>query len=156
MKNILRILYILLFVIAGIWVFLHPVKTETNLLRAVYSNSYSDEIVVTLSGRYSSKINVLIESSSVQSASQTADKFLNSIDKKSFMIKDFDFSKILSTLQIYNQNLLSASTAKELENKQYDAVTVQAYYRLLDPFGIMLLPLNEDQIVLFGDYLKYL
>ena len=95
MKNILRILYILLFVIAGIWVFLHPVKTETNLLRAVYSNSYSDEIVVTLSGRYSSKINVLIESSSVQSASQAADKFLNSIDKKSFMIKDFDFSKIL-------------------------------------------------------------
>ena len=156
MKNILRILYILLFVIAGIWVFLHPVKTETNLLRAVYSNSYSDEIVVTLSGRYSSKINVLIESSSVQSASQAADKFLNSIDKKSFMIKDFDFSKILSTLQIYNQNLLSASTAKELENKQYDVVTVQAYNRLLDPFGIMLLPLNEDPFVLFGDYLKSL
>ena len=156
MKNILRILYILLFVIAGIWVFLHPVKTETNLLRAVYSNSYSDEIVVTLSGRYSSKINVLIESLSVQSASQAADKFLNSIDKKSFMIKDFDFSKILSTLQIYNQNLLSASTAKELENKQYDVVTVQAYNRLLDPFGIMLLPLNEDPFVLFGDYLKSL
>ena len=48
MKNFLRILYILFFIIAGLWVIFHPAKTETNLLRAVYSNNFSDELIVEL------------------------------------------------------------------------------------------------------------
>lgn len=156
MKNFLRILYILFFVVAGLWVFLHPVKTETNLLKAVYSNSQADELIVKLSGRYSSKINVLIESSSAEASSQTADEFLSKIDKKSFDIKNFDFSSLLASYKKYNNNLLSSSTAKKIEDKKYDEITAEAYNRLLDPFGIMLLPLNEDPFILFVDYLKSL
>lgn len=156
MKKILRILYILFFIIVGIWVLIHPVKTETNLLRAVYSNNYSDELIITLSGRYSSQINVLIESTSGQKTSQAADKFLKKIDKTSFQVKDFNFVKILSTLQKYNNNLLSVTTTKKLENKQYDEVISEAYNRLLDPFGIMVLPLNQDPFMLFQDYLQSL
>lgn len=156
MKNFLRILYILFFIIAGMWVIFHPAKTETNLLRAVYSNNFSDELIVKLSGRYSSKINVLVEASSPEKASQTAEEFLASVDKNSFDIQAFDFAKILSTYKKYNNNLLANSTAKLLEDKKYDEVTAEAYNRLLDPFGVMLVPLNEDPFMLFEDYVKSL
>lgn len=156
MKNILRILYILFFIIAGLWVWFHPVKTETNLLKAVYSNSYSDELIVTLSGRYSSNINVLIESSSPEKASKASEIFLDKIDRSAFSIKDFNFEKILSTLKAYNNNLLSKATETKIENKKYDIVAAEAYNRLLDPFEVMILPLNEDPFMLFEDYLKSL
>ena len=156
MKNLLRILYILFFIIAGMWVFTHPIKTETNLLRAVFSNSTADELVVKLSGRYSSKINVLIESENPDNVSETEEKFYNLIDKNSFKIQDFNFSKILETYKKYNQNLLSAPTYKLLSNKNFDKVEEQAYARLYDPFGIMLIPINEDPFLLFTDYMKSL
>ncbi len=156
MKNFLRILYILFFIIAGLWVVFHPAKTETNLLRAVYSNNFSDELIVKLSGRYSSKINVLIEAVSPEKASQTADKFLNSVDKNSFDIQTFDFAKIFTTYKKYSNNLLAPATANLLEHKKYDEVTAEAYNRLLDPFSVMLVPLNEDPFMLFEDYLKSL
>ena len=156
MKNLLRILYILFFIIVGLIVWFHPAKTETNLLKAVYSNSYSDELVVMLSSRYSSNINVLVESSSAETSSKTADEFLNKIDKQSFNVKNFDFSKVLSTYKKYNNNLLSPSTAQKLEEKKYNEVTADAYNKLLDPFGVMLLPLNEDPFMLFVDYIKSL
>ena len=156
MKNFLRILYILFFIIAGMWVIFHPAKTETNLLRAVYSNNFSDELIVKLSGRYSSKINVLVEASSPEKASQTAEEFLAYVDKNSFDIQAFDFAKIFSTYKKYNNNLLANSTAKLLEDKKYDEVAAEAYNRLLDPFGVMLVPLNEDPFMLFEDYVKSL
>ena len=156
MKNFLRILYILFFIIAGLWVIFHPAKTETNLLRAVYSNNFSDELIVKLSGRYSSKINVLVEAVSPEKASQTADKFLNSVDKNSFDIQTFDFAKIFTTYKKYSNNLLAPATANLLEHKKYDEVTTEAYNRLLDPFSVMLVPLNEDPFMLFEDYVKSL
>ena len=156
MKNFLRILYILFFIIAGLWVIFHPAKTETNLLRAVYSNNFSDELIVKLSGRYSSKINVLVEAVSPEKASQTADKFLNSVDKNSFDIQTFDFAKIFTTYKKYSNNLLAPATANLLEHKKYDEVAAEAYNRLLDPFSVMLVPLNEDPFMLFEDYLKSL
>lgn len=156
MKRFLRILYILIFVFAGAFVFIHPVKTETNILRAVFSDNTADEIVVKLSGRYSSKINVIAEAGDSVSASAAAEKFLQSVDKEAFEVKDFDFSKFLETYSAYHKNLLSAHTARKLEKHNYDDITAEAYGRLFDPLGVTLLPLNEDPFMLFADYLQSL
>lgn len=156
MKKFLRILYILIFVIAGVFVFLHPAKTETNILRAVFSDNSSDEIVVKLSGRYSSKINVIAEANDSVSASAAAKKFLQSVDKEAFEVKDFNFSKFLETYSAYNKNLLSRPTVRKLEKHNYDGVTAEAYGRLFNPLGVTLLPLNEDPFMLFADYLQSL
>jgi len=59
MKNIIRFLYIAVFIFVGIFVFTHPVKTETNILNAVLSSSEST--LVKLSEKYSSQINVIFE-----------------------------------------------------------------------------------------------
>lgn len=154
MKNFLRILYILVFVFAGAFVFTHPVKTETNILRAVFSDNAADETVVKLSGRYSSKINVLVESESSEQAAQTAMEFLESVDKNAFEGEDLNAGKILETYKIYNKSLLSQPTALKLENHKYNEVMAEAFVRLYDPFGFMLLPLNEDPFMLFTDYVK--
>ena len=156
MKRFLRILYILIFVLAGVFVFTHPVKTETNILRAVFSDNSADEIVVKLSGRYSSKINVIAEAGDSMSASAAAEKFLQSVDKEAFEVKYFDFSKFLETYSAYHKNLLSAHTARKLEKHNYDDITAEAYGRLFDPLGVTLLPLNEDPFMLFADYLQSL
>lgn len=156
MKKFLRILYILIFVIAGVFVFLHPAKTETNILRAVFSDSSADRTVVKLSGRYSSKINVIAESYDSESATAAAEKFLQSIDKEAFEVKDFDFSKFLETYSRYHKNLLAPQTARKLETHRYDEVSAEAYTRLFDPLGVTLLPLDEDPFMLLADYLQSL
>lgn len=152
MKNFLRILYILIFVFAGIYVFTHPVKTETNILRAVFSDSTADETVVKLSGRYSSKINVLIEADSPEKRDEISAEFLTNVDENSFAVKDFNTQKILENYEKFYKNLLSPQTSLKLEKHQYNEVVNEALMRLYDPFGIMLLPINKDPFLLFSDY----
>ena len=154
MKKFLRILYIVVFVIAGVFAFTHPVKTETNILRAVFSNTMEDETIVQLSGRYSSKINVLIEADDQETASEKAVEFYNAVDKNSFEITDFNISKILEKYKTYSKNLLSLQTALKLEKHKYNEVTGEAFARLYDPMGFMLMPLDEDPFMLFTDYVK--
>lgn len=154
MKKFLRILYIVVFVIAGVFAFTHPVKTETNILRAVFSNSMEDETIVQLSGRYSSKINVLIEADNPETASEKALEFYNAVDKNSFEITDFNISQILEKYKTYSKNLLSLQTALKLEKHKYNEVTGEAFARLYDPMGFMLMPLDEDPFMLFTDYVK--
>lgn len=154
MKKFLRILYIMIFVIAGLFVFTHPVKTETNILRAVFSDSSADETVVKLSGRYSSKINVLIESDNSEDALRTAAVFEGKLDKNTFEIEDFNGNQILENYKTYSRYLLSQRTALQLEKHKYNDVMAEAFVRLYDPFGFMLLPLNEDPFMLFSDYVK--
>lgn len=149
MKKFLRILYIMIFVIAGLFVFTHPVKTETNILRAVFSDSSADETVVKLSGRYSSKINVLIESDNSEDALRTAAVFEGKLDKNTFEIEDFNGNQILENYKTYSRYLLSQRTALQLEKHKYNDVMAEAFVRLYDPFGFMLLPLNEDPFMLF-------
>lgn len=154
MKKFLRILYIMIFVIAGLFVFTHPVKTETNILRAVFSDSSADETVVKLSGRYSSKINVLVESDNSEDALRTAAVFEGKLDKNTFEIEDFNGNQILENYKTYSRYLLSQRTALQLEKHKYNDVMAEAFVRLYDPFGFMLLPLNEDPFMLFSDYVK--
>lgn len=156
MKKILRILFVLLFAVAFIWTIFHPAKTETNLLRAIFSNSSADELVVKLSGRYSAKINVIAEANSPDVAASMLDNFVDRVDKNSFEIKDLDFSKVLKVYEKYNENFLAPNTAKAIENKDYEAVVNSAYERLYDPLGMMIVPLNEDPFLLFADYIKSL
>lgn len=154
MKVFLRILFIFVFIFAGIFVFFHPAKTETNILRAVFSDNSADETLVKLSGRYSAKINVLVEAAAPEDAENTAAEFYNNVDKSTFDIEDYDVVKTLENFKTYQKNLLSTHTALLLEKGDYGNVTGEAFVRLYDPLGFMLLPLNEDPFLLFSDYVK--
>lgn len=152
MKNIIRFLYIAVFIFVGIFVFTHPVKTETNILHAVFSNNTVDETLVKLSERYSSQINVIFENAE----DETVNNFTNSIDSTNISVKTHDTQSFLQTSMKYHKNLLSSKTAQKIRNNRYDEVTADAMERIFDPLNVMLVPLNEDPFMLYTDYIKSL
>lgn len=135
---------------------IHPAKTQTNILNAVFSENYEDSTVVKLSGRYSSKINVMAESDDAEKSSQTIDKFYEMTDKNIFTVKEMNINKMLDRYKKYQYNLLSSKNIKRLENNFYESVTAESLENLYNPLGITLLPLDEDPFMLFTDYIKSL
>ena len=132
------------------------ISTQTNILNAVFSENYEDSTVVKLSGRYSSKINVMAESDDAEKSSQTIDKFYEMTDKNIFTVKEMNINKMLDTYKKYQYNLLSSKNIKRLENNFYESVTAESLENLYNPLGITLLPLDEDPFMLFTDYIKSL
>lgn len=152
MKNFLRFLYIAIFIFVGVFVFTHPVETETNILNAVFSDNSADTILVKLSEKYSSQINVIFENAD----DETVNNFTKSLDSPNITVKTHDIQNFLQNSMKYHKNLLSTETAKRLQNKMYDEVTTDAIERIFDPLNIMLVPLNEDPFMLYTDYIKSL
>ena len=56
-----RIFFIFLVLSLGIFAFFNPAKTQTNILRAIFPENQNSELIINLSSKFSSKINVLIE-----------------------------------------------------------------------------------------------
>ena len=152
MKNIIRFLYIAVFIFVGIFVFTHPVEIETNILNTVFSDTSKDTMLVKLSERYSSQINVIFENAD----DETVNNFTNSIDSTNISVKTHDTQSFLQNSMKYHKNLLSSKTAQKIRNKRYDEVTAEAMERIFDPLNIMLVPLNEDPFMLYTDYVKSL
>lgn len=155
-KNLFRVLFVLFFLIAGVFVIIHPAKTETNILNAVFSNDSGDKTIVKLSGRYSSKINIIAESDDADKSSQAIEKFYEMTNKSVFKQKELNVNKMLDNYKKYQYNLLSSKNIKRLENNYYEAVTAESLENLYNPLGIMLLPLDDDPFMLFTDYIKSL
>ena len=155
-KNLFRVLFVLFFLIAGVFVIIHPAKTETNILNAVFSNDSGDKTIVKLSGRYSSKINVIAESDDADKSSQAIEKFYEMTNKSVFKQKELNVNKMLDNYKKYQYNLLSSKNIKRLENNFYESVTAESLENLYNPLGITLLPLDEDPFMLFTDYIKSL
>lgn len=141
---------------AAIFVCFHHAKTETNILRAVFTANSADETLVKLSGRYSSIVNVLVESDSPEKSSEIAAEFLSNVDENDFSFEEFDSDAILEIYKKYNKNLLASKTAQNLRNENYDETAAEALDRLYDPFAMMILPLNEDPYLLLEDFIKSL
>ena len=80
--NILRILFVIILGIIAFFALSNPKKVETNLLKAFFSNGAKDEVLVDLSGKYSSNINVLFESENLELLEKAREHFEKQIDKK--------------------------------------------------------------------------
>ena len=74
--NILRIVFIAVVFTMAVFVYLNPPKTETNILRAILSNSNTDEILVTLSEKHSGRLNVIFEADEPEKISAAKNDFL--------------------------------------------------------------------------------
>ena len=71
--NILRIFFILILLVLGLLTAFRPAGTETNILKALFSDS--ENVLVDLSTRFSSKINVIVESSSSEKSEEISKTF---------------------------------------------------------------------------------
>lgn len=157
--NILRILFCIIFASMAISVFFHPKKSQTNILKAVLSNSKEDTTLVNLSNKHSGRFNVIFESEDMFNADAAQKEFLQLTDKSSLQPDIAAGEKIADILEVYkthHKKLLSQKTRTELKNNNYELIKKESLERLYNPMSISLLPLEEDPFVLFSDYLSML
>ena len=153
MIKFFRILFIFFFLLLSFLTVLNPAKTETNILRAVLPDNEHSELIMNLNSRFSSKINVLIESKSYQDCDELAKVFIEKVDKKSFRNKSFDYLEGFNFYKKYHNNFLSERTRELIIEKDYETVEKEAFERLINPIGISILPVEEDPFLLFTDYI---
>ena len=85
----------LILVTLAVTVLLKPAHTETNILKAIFSST-QDNILVDLSSKFSSKINVIVESDNPEKSQETAIILYSKLDKDKMHTSDADISKVLN------------------------------------------------------------
>ena len=133
-------------------VFFKPVRTETNLLKAVFGQEKN--ILIDLSNKFSSRINVLIESEDAQIADNTAKTFIKSVTN--FKVISTEPKEILKKYENYQNNLLSSKTYNLLKNKDYSTVAANSLEMLYNPVMTPLASLETDPFLLLTDYIMNL
>ena len=156
MIKVFRIFFIFLVITLCFLAFLNPAKTETNILRAIFPENQNSEMIINLSSKFSSKINVLVEAQTPQNCEKLSTEFLSEIDGEFFSIKKVDYVEGFKFYEKYNRNFLSENTRNLLINKDYETVKQQSFERLINPIGVSMLPLDKDPFLLFTDYIMNL
>ena len=157
--NILRIVFIAVVFTMAVFVYLNPPKTETNILRAILSNSNTDEILVTLSEKHSGRLNVIFEADEPEKISAAKNDFLEKLPSGTFkpdLAASGDFKQILNTYKDYHRNLLSPDTRNELAREDFEAVKLEGIERVYNPLSVNIIPLEKDPFYLFNDFLTSL
>ena len=150
--NISRILFVAVIVLLSVFVFYNTKPTETNILKAVLTNSTTDTILVDLSKRQSNKINVVFESEDYEKLDYAFKNFFEKLDKNAFYTDNTDVVPMLEAYKKYRSGLLSQHSANLIKTNQYETLKQEAYERLYNPMGLTLLPLDKDPFLLLTDY----
>lgn len=154
--NLLRIIFVLILGLITTLALLNPKKVETNLLKAFFSNGIQDEILIDLSGKYSSNINILLESENLELLEKTRESFEQNIAPENFIIERKNYQKTLEFYKKHKNSLLSETDYKILKTENYEKISKNAVNYLYDPFGFSILPLEEDPYLLLTDFVKSL
>lgn len=147
----LRICFILVLVTLGMLLLFRPAHTQTNILKAVFSSS-EDNILVDLSSKFSSKINVIVESDSPEKSEEIAKTIFSKLDKSVMYTSDMNISEILDDYEKYHNNLLSAQSRRLLINKQYDTVEEKGLEALYNPIMPPIGSIENDPFLLLTDF----
>ncbi len=153
--NILRIFFVLTLLVLGSLVLCQPSHTETNILKAIFSAN-EDSLLVDLSTRFSSKINVIVESNDYDEAETIAKTFYAKLDKTKMHSSNINATGIIEDYEKYQNNLLSNKTRKLLTNKDYDAVIANAYESLYNPVMPPIGSIEQDPFLLLTDFVMNL
>ena len=151
--NLFRIIFVLILGLITTFAFLKKKKIETNLLKAFFSNGIQDEILVDLSGKYSSNINVLLESENLELLEKTRENFEQNIAPENFTIERKNYQKTLEFYKKHKNSLLSEADYKNLKSENYEKLSQNAINYLYDPFGFSILPIEEDPYLLLTNFL---
>ena len=152
--NILRILFILILIFLGLSVIFRPAGTETNILKALFSQS--ENILVDLSTRFSARINVIVESDKPEKSEEISRTFYGKVDKEKMHTSNTDVHGIISDYEKYHNNLLSAKTYNLLKTKQYEKVEGNSLEALYNPIMQPIGSIEDDPFLLLTDFVMNL
>lgn len=145
----------LILVTLAVTVLLKPAHTETNILKAIFSST-QDNILVDLSSKFSSKINVIVESDNPEKSQETAIILYSKLDKDKMHTSDADISKVLNDYEKYHNNLLSSNMRRLLQSRQYDIAEENALEALYNPIMPPVGSIEQDPFLLLTDYVMSL
>ena len=152
--NILRILFILILIFLVLSVIFRPAGTETNILKALFSQS--ENILVDLSTRFSARINVIVESDNPEKSEEISRTFYGKVDKEKMHTSNTDVLGIISDYEKYHNNLLSAKTYNLLKTKQYEKVEGNSLEALYNPIMQPIGSIEDDPFLLLTDFVMNL
>jgi len=125
---------------------------ETNILKAILTNSKQDALLVNLSTKYSARINVLFESKNPELMETAKDNFLNSVNNS----KDYkkrDYEKLFHDAKEHSNIFLAPETARLLKDGKYKLVEQQSLESLYNPVEVPALSPDKDPFMFFSEYL---
>ena len=151
---ILRILFVVVMAALTAFVAMHQKPAQTNILKAILTNSQHDDNLIRLSNRQSGRINIIFEDDDAQRLGDNVRIFKDKLDKNVFRPSNVDVKKVLDTYMFFEHNLLSEHTHRLLKDKDFVTVKLQSYDRLYNPVGYNPVPVEYDPFLLFIDYLQ--
>lgn len=152
-ENLLRIVFIVIFLVFAILAILRFKPVETRLLQGfVNANEVRNQQFLKLSNFSSANINVIFEGQDYDELSLVKDKFVENFNFENIEFVDSDFSKIMDVYKSNPTNFLSLKTRGFLENKDYKTIAAQGLERLYNPMGIYFQVPDKDPYLLLTDF----
>lgn len=152
--KISRILFIVVLAFLSMLLILHRPKTETNILKAIFSNN--EKTIVDLSTKFSAKINVIVECKSAEVCENTAKNFYGQIDQTKMQTSDADIKGILESYEKHHYGLISNKSERLLREKNYEQIEQNALELLYNPIMQPIGSIEDDPFLLLTDYVMSL
>ena len=153
--SIIKIIFILfLTILFSALLFTNKNKVETNLAKSILpKNIIENSQIINISEKQSKAIRVVFESDDENQVKELKQKFLEEINKDSFVVTNPDFIKLIDFYAKSPDCFLSDKTRELLLNQDYDKVYRQGLERLYNPTGIPIIEVAKDPFFLLTDFL---
>lgn len=152
--KISRIFFVVILAFLSMLIIFHRPKTETNILKAIFSNN--EKVIVDLSTKFSAKINVIVESDSAETAETTAKNYYGQIDQTKMKTSDADIKGIIENYERHHYGLLSTKSERLLREKNYEQIEHNALELLYNPIMQPIGSIDDDPFLLLTDYVMSL
>lgn len=152
--KISRIFFVVILAFLSMLIIFHRPKTETNILKAIFSNN--EKVIVDLSTKFSAKINVIVESDSAETAETTAKNYYGQIDQTKMKTSDADIKGIIENYERHHYGLLSNKSERLLREKNYEQIEHNALELLYNPIMQPIGSIDDDPFLLLTDYVMSL
>lgn len=157
-KKILFGIAVVLGVVATL-IFKTPLHSQTDLISLIDINDAGQQWPVNkISDKFSSVINIVVESRDEKVALQSANKIINLLNTEDFndlkvQSNNFSLKSVTKDLIPYKSGLLSAQDKEFLQQNQSRKIADNAIKQVSQSMMPLIVPLREDPFLLLSNYL---
>ncbi len=160
MKLLVKRFLFCLIIISGVLatlIFKTPLHTESNLMSLLANNSEQQWPIDKISNKFSSVINIVIESNDDKSATKSANNIIQMLNSDAFDTLNvqsgkFSLKSIISDFVPYKNNLLSVQHKNLLQQKEYKQIANSAIKYISESMMPPIVSLSQDPFMLLSDY----
>ena len=156
-KRFLFCLILVLGVVATL-VFRMPLHTQSDLMSLVQSNTEQQWPINKISDKFSSVVNIVVESTDEKAAIKSANTIIQTLNSDNFdtltvQSSNFSLKSVTKDLIPYKNTLLSARHKSLLQQNESKHIANAAIKHIEESMMPPLVPINEDPFMLLSDYI---